>query len=133
VDVWDERIHADHELGAVPDRDIDVRRGAKGSVDICAVADVPRRVEKRDGGGRRGGLRDRRSRSLVRTEDDPLRGVQIRSRDEELVPRLREVVAAAGGAKERAMPVFGSVGGVEGRREPLGQRTQAVDDRGGKG
>ena len=108
VEEWPERVVTDDEVGALLDRDVDVRGVAHAAVDVVDAVDARGLVEDRQRARGLHRLRDRELAVLVGPEDHALGGVEI---------ARGHVEALAGLARERS-EIVGNLDALEAAAQP---------------
>ena len=129
VRVGHQRVDDDDELGAVLDRDVDVRGRADAAVDELAAVDLDRRVDHRQRAGGRDRGRDRHVGPIALAEHDALGRVEVGRGQVQLALEQPEVVASIGVREHLGDVALDPAPGVDARRQAAGQAGDHVDRR----
>ena len=113
VDVGNQRVDDDDELGALFDRDVDVGGRADAAVDQLATLQIDRLIDDRQRGRALDRLGDRHVPPALLAEDDPLAGVEVGRGQVQLAVEQAEVVGAAAVGKHACDVVVESRARVE--------------------
>ena len=129
VDVGDQRVDHDDELGPGLDRDVEVGGRHDAAVDQLAVLDLDRLVDHRQRAGGADRLGDRDVVPALGPEHDPLARVEVGGGQVELVGQQAEVVGAVRVGEDRPHVALDPLARVEPRGQRLGQPDDEVDRR----
>src|SRR4029077_14556425 len=129
VDVGDDRVDDDGELGPPLDGDVDVGGRADPAVDHLAAFQLDRLVDDRASGRALDRLRDRHLGPLLLAEDDPLGRGEVGGGDVELAVQEAGVDVTAGVRQHAFHVVVDPRPRVEAGGKRLGEAAPEVDRR----
>ena len=119
VEVRDDRVDADDEIGPALDREVDVRRLLDTAVDVVPPPDAHGAVEPGHGNGGLDRLRDRHCAPASAAEGDGLAAVEVHRDHVELAQEVAEAVASQAGDEDAVEVLLDPAGLHQARGQEL--------------